>query len=160
MSTIPGVTSTMWGLSTAGPGQIVQGIDEVNQTISTIICTQPGSDCLRPLFGCGLLDLIDRPSNVVAPSIAQAMAAALRVWEPRIEVLKIKYSVMESNIFFTLTWKMRVGSLYGQADVLVGLLDNLVKSALFEDLTPYLSAVLSTETFEPLTTETGDGLAQ
>ena len=150
----------MWGLSTEKPGQIVQGVDEVNQTISTIICTAPGSDCLRPLFGCGLPDLVDRPSNQVAPIMAQAMAAALRVWEPRIEVLKIKYNVMEHQIFFSLMWKMRVGFQYGQADLLVGLLDNLVKSPLFEDLTPYLSAVLSTETFEPLTTETGEGLQQ
>jgi uncharacterized protein len=155
---VKGITSAMWGLSVAGPGQTVQGVDEVNQTISTILCTPPGSDPLRPLFGCGLHDLLDRPSSQVGPQLAQSIAQALRIWEPRIEVLRIKYSLMAEHIFFEISWKLRVGVGAGDAALLVGLFDGLVKSPLFENLVPYISAVLATETYEPVTTETGAGI--
>lgn len=158
--TLPNATTTQWGLSTATPGQIVEGVDEINQCIAVILCTTPGSDPMRPLFGCGLGDLIDRPANVSGAAMAAAIDKALRIWEPRIKVVKITYQVMEENIRFGVSWQLKVGFGAGQAEVLLGLLDALVKSPLFEDLAPYLSAVLSTEDYDPLTTETSQPLVQ
>lgn len=158
--TLAQIKSTQWQLSTAGPGQVVEGVDDINQAISIIILTVPGSDPLRPLFGCGLVDLIDRPSNVVGADMAASIDKALRLWEPRIKVLKITYRVMMEQIFFSISWQMRIGFQQGQADVLLGLFDSLVKSPIFEDLTPYLSAVLATEDFNPIVNEMDQGLQQ
>lgn len=74
------------GLGTVSP---VLDIEDIKQCIHTILMTRPGSDPLRPHFGCGIFDDIDKPVNSIVPSIKKKIVDALSKYEPRIEIIKI-----------------------------------------------------------------------
>ena len=150
------IKSTDWQLSTTAIGNAVQGVEDVNQCIATIVCTIPGSDPLRPLFGCGLFELMDRPANFAAGVMAQRIADAVKIYEKRINVTKITFTIVETVIAFNLEWVYKNGLVGGQSSLIVGLYDSIVKSPIFEDLNPYLSAVLSTEAYNALVTQSNN----
>lgn len=150
--------ATDWQIDINTPGAIVQGLQDIDQCIGIILTTVPGTDPLRPLFGCGLHNYIDQPALQAGAQMAREIATALRLWEPRITVPKITYSVMAEHIHFSIPWKMKVGYSSGDASLLVGLYEQLVMSPIFSDISPYISAVLATESLFPISTETGIGL--
>lgn len=98
MATLKDVISLYWTLSTTKAGELVQGGDAINQCISVIFNTRPGSDPLRPLFGCELWKFVDRPLNVAIPGVIKAMSDALELWEPRIILTNISFRIDPENI--------------------------------------------------------------
>ena len=73
---------------------LVEGIDAVERSVRIILGTAPGERPMRPDFGCGLHDLVFSPLDVdLAGRVESEVKAALRRWEPRIEVLDVAVDV-------------------------------------------------------------------
>lgn len=159
--TLADVKSAEWQLAASGIGQVVEGTDDVNQCLAVIAATIPGTDPLRPLFGCDLYKFIDQPTTTAAPLMAAALADAFAMWEPRITVNRVVYQIVdrEQKVRFNISWRFKIGFLQGEADLLVGLLDSQLNAPGIDVFSPYLSAVLSTQLLQPITTQSGEGLA-
>jgi hypothetical protein len=72
--------------------------ENIRQNITIIIGTRLGERQMLPQFGCQIHELLFAPSNqVTAQLAAEYVKAALQVWEPRIEVLKVDSSFEPSG---------------------------------------------------------------
>jgi phage baseplate assembly protein W len=93
----------------AGIGNVVQGIDDVNQCIGIILATPKGSDPLRPTFGCDLWRWLDAPVNVARPHLVREIVEALTIWEPRVRVLSVVIGLGGVNqLNIAITWQLKV----------------------------------------------------
>lgn len=129
--TLNDIKSANWQLSAANPGDVVQGIDDINQCIATIVITVPGSDPFRPTFGCGLHGMIDAPAATAAPVMAARIRDSVTLWEPRIRVVKVSYSIEVENVRFKIEWQLINGFVFGDAEILLGIYDGIIKSSLY-----------------------------
>ena len=50
-----------WQVSMEDPAKIVEGVDDIVQSINIILTTIPGSDPLRPEFGSNVYQYLDKP---------------------------------------------------------------------------------------------------
>jgi uncharacterized protein len=67
---------------------------EIEESIRLILGTAFGERPMRPEFGCGIHDYIFAPTDATtAGRIAYEVRAALRRWEPRIEVADVVVDV-------------------------------------------------------------------
>jgi phage baseplate assembly protein W len=67
---------------------------EIEESIRLILGTAFGERQMRPEFGCGIHDYIFAPTDATtAGRIAYEVRAALRRWEPRIEVADVVVDV-------------------------------------------------------------------
>jgi phage baseplate assembly protein W len=65
--------------------------ESVKQAIRIILYTAKGERVMRPDFGCGLHELVFAPNDAATRGMAEHyVSEALRLWEPRIEVLQVK----------------------------------------------------------------------
>lgn len=81
------VTST-WQTRLGGkPGEVVEGDEELAQSLSIVLTTPVASVPGRPGFGSKLDELLDAPLNEVAPKAVREVFRAVRDNEPRITVL-------------------------------------------------------------------------
>jgi phage baseplate assembly protein W len=94
-----------WSLSLTEQGKVAEGIADISQCIFIILSTDKGSDPLRPEFGSNIFQYIDAPINVAAANIVKAIVEAIRDWEKRVTVVRVKYRVDVSNIIFQVDWK-------------------------------------------------------
>lgn len=79
-------------LRTDARGQIilVTGAEDIDQSILIILSTRPGERVMRPTFGCRASELLFEPRSAATSSLLQEyILEALRMWEPRIEVLQV-----------------------------------------------------------------------
>ena len=90
------ITSADWSLQVgANPddgttlGDVVQGLDDVDQAIGIIIMTPWGDDPLRPTFAWDILNIVDLPATIAIPMIVAALTDAIEKWEPRATVISI-----------------------------------------------------------------------
>ncbi|MBO9674410.1 MAG: GPW/gp25 family protein [Sphingobacteriaceae bacterium] len=97
---------TNYQLSTIGVGAIATGLDDVRQCIDFILRTIPGSDPLRPLFGCDIFQYADDPVTTAIPNMKLAIFEALKLWEKRIVVSKITHTTDKSNVLFNITYNV------------------------------------------------------
>ena len=66
---------------------------DIEQAIRMILLTPKGQRIMRPTFGCHIHELIFAPNNASTAGLAaHYVEDALRMWEPRIEVLTVKAS--------------------------------------------------------------------
>ena len=65
--------------------------ESITQSIRIILFTAKGERVMRPDFGCGLYELVFAPNDAATRGMAEHhVDEALRLWEPRIEVLQVK----------------------------------------------------------------------
>lgn len=65
--------------------------DEIVEAIRVIIMTAPGQRVMRPNFGCRIHELLFAPNDIETATLAELyVEEALKMWEPRIEVMEIK----------------------------------------------------------------------
>lgn len=79
-------------LRTDATGRIAlsRGDREIAEAIRLVLATAPGERPMRPEFGCRIWDYVFEPvDSTTAGRIAFEVQAALRRWEPRIEVLGV-----------------------------------------------------------------------
>lgn len=103
MATLSDVTSQDWSLSLT-PGEIVQGMDDIQQCIYIILTTQKGTDPTRPDFGCGIFEYIDRPLSIAAPNMKKEIIFAIATYEPRAQITQITHTVEYSKLTFNIEW--------------------------------------------------------
>lgn len=64
---------------------------EIVESIKIILMTAPGQRVMRPTFGCRLHELLFAPNNLQTATLAQQyVEEALRMWEPRIDVMDVQ----------------------------------------------------------------------
>ena len=67
--------------------------EDIKEAIRIILGTARGERVMRPDFGCGIHDLVFAPINAATVNqVENSVREALTVWEPRIELLKVKAS--------------------------------------------------------------------
>ena len=72
-------------------GKTLEGIEHVRQSVRDILTTPIGTRVMRRDYGSRLLELLDRPLTPAALTDLYAAAqAALRRWEPRLRVERIR----------------------------------------------------------------------
>jgi len=79
-------------LRTDARGQLIlnTGSADIEQAIRIILSTRPGERVMRPTFGCRVHELLFEPRSPTTISLLQEYVHdALRVWEPRIEVIQV-----------------------------------------------------------------------
>jgi Bacteriophage baseplate protein W len=65
--------------------------ESIKQSIWIILFTAKGERVMRPDFGCGIYELVFAPNDATTRGMAEHhVSEALRLWEPRIEVLQVR----------------------------------------------------------------------
>ena len=97
-----------WSFSLETIGEVVQGIDEISQCLILIVKTQKGTDPLRPDFGSDLFLYIDKPISESLPKVMKSIVDGINLWEPRVEVTKVSYSVNGGTTDFSIEWTEKI----------------------------------------------------
>lgn len=75
-------------------GKEVTGIEEIEQSIDTILGTTPGDRVMRADYGSELFELTDVGMDASGKArFAQAVGVALQKFEPRVVVTKVDFAV-------------------------------------------------------------------
>jgi phage baseplate assembly protein W len=68
-----------------------EGTEKVRRSMLIILETEPGERIMNPAFGCPLRSYLQQPNSVATRAlIARDVEAALRRWEPRIELAGVE----------------------------------------------------------------------
>lgn len=103
------VYSPDWQLSNQQPDELVQGIGDITQCIENILRSQPGTDPLRPTFGCDYIRHIDKPVTVAAPLIVNEIIDAIQTWEKRVTIQSVNYRIEAENVIYEISWTSKYG---------------------------------------------------
>ena len=87
-----------WQVSMDDPAAIVEGVDDIVQSINIILTTIPGSDPLRPEFGSNVYQYLDKPLPSVLGKIIYEATTAIGRWEKRLDVTRISASRNDAAI--------------------------------------------------------------
>lgn len=150
------IRSAEWGISLNEIGGVVEGNDDINQCIGIIVRTIKGTDPFRPNFGCDVLRYLDLTKRRAAPGLAKEIGDAVTLWEQRIDVKRVSYQIEETKILFSVDWHLKgAEGLRNNASISLNLQQN--DNGSVGPVKPQLpSYILSTETYEVLTTEDGE----
>ena len=89
-------TGLSFPLRTDARGKITltSGGQDIAEAIRIILSTRPGERVMRPTFGCRAHELLFEPRSPTTISLLQEYVyEALRMWEPRINLLHVNVSV-------------------------------------------------------------------
>lgn len=100
------ITADNWSPRVGSPGEIVCGLDDINQCIDIIIATRKGTVPHRPLFGCDAWRWLDAPPAISIPNIKREVLDALDLWEPRIVVVLVTVLLSGSAATVTINWRL------------------------------------------------------
>lgn len=103
------ITAAHWQPALGSPGEIVQGLRDIDQAIRIILGTPKGSDPHRPEFGSNLHLYIDWPVNRVVPHLVREAVDAIRQWEPRVSVVTVRAMVEAEHVTLRVVWKVADG---------------------------------------------------
>ena len=113
--TLADISSADWSLKLGAIGEVVQGINDIDQCIAIILTTLPGSDPLRPTFGADLWRYIDNPISFAIPSIVREVSAAIAMWEPRVTLQSVSVSPASdsssqsgAHLNVSVTWQLKL----------------------------------------------------
>lgn len=96
------------GAEALGLGEIVYGLDDLEQAIATIVLTEKGSVPLQPEKCTRIMPYIDRRPDIAIPNISREIFDALTAWEPRIVVERVAISQTDFSHFrFPVFWRAR-----------------------------------------------------
>jgi len=77
---------------------LATGSTDIEQSIRIILGTRPGERVMRPTFGCRAHELLFESRSASTVSLMQEYVhQALRMWEPRIEVISVFVSAPDGN---------------------------------------------------------------
>jgi phage baseplate assembly protein W len=79
-----------WQPKLGFPGERVEGLDEIEQSLRTVLTTPIDSVPSRPGFGSKLFELVDEPVNLVRPKVVKEVVRACAVSEPRLRVVSVE----------------------------------------------------------------------
>ncbi|ERE07147.1 GPW/gp25 family protein [Pseudogulbenkiania ferrooxidans] len=104
MKQLPEILSADWSPQLGALGEVVEDVADIDQCIRIILTTQPGTDPLRPLFGCDVWRWLDAPVDIALPHVVREVYAAIGMWEPRAEVVGVTLSPGDGESH----WRVRV----------------------------------------------------
>lgn len=105
MADIKDIRTKDWTLSVDTPGAVVEQLLDIKQCIKVILETVPGTDPLRPDFGCDIYRWLDKPVNQAIPNMIKEARAAIKRWEPRAVVKAINVKIDGHVVTLTLTFE-------------------------------------------------------
>jgi phage baseplate assembly protein W len=70
--------------------QIDNLIEDIEQSITTILLTPKGTKIFEPEFGSDLLSYIDKLAPQYIPKIVSEVWRVIQRWEPRVNLLKVE----------------------------------------------------------------------
>lgn len=122
-------TASVLGLPT-GIGNVVEGLDDIEQCLAIILTTPPGSDPLRPIFACDLFQFIDQPISIALPAIVAAVFDAIELWEPRIVAENVSAQPgAVGQLLVSVTWRVNLpGSVPQTTTVTIGALAEAISA--------------------------------
>ncbi|SED50829.1 GPW/gp25 family protein [Pseudomonas anguilliseptica] len=103
------ITSAHWQPALSTPGEVVEGLRDIDQAIRIILTTPRGSDPHRPEFGSDINLYIDWPTNRVVPHLVREAVDAIRRWEPRVTVVQVLVEIEDERITLRVQWKVADG---------------------------------------------------
>lgn len=103
------ITSPDWQIKRRAYGEIAEGLDDIGQCIDILCDTEPGSDPLRPGFGVGALQWLDKPYNLAVANIKRTIYDQIGTWEPRAIVTKVSAAAGIGSLDFTIEWETSAG---------------------------------------------------
>lgn len=80
---------------------VLEDIDAIQQSISTIILTRLGTKTkyVEPIFGSGVVDMLfEKMDAITIVNIQDSIELALANWEPRIEIVDVDIQLDSANI--------------------------------------------------------------
>lgn len=85
---------------------VVEQLADIHQSIRIIVTTPLGADPLRPEFGCGANRYLDYPVDRARPHVVREVVAAVRRWEPRVELVQARLDWLgESHAGMRVRWR-------------------------------------------------------
>lgn len=103
------ITSAHWQPALGTPGEVVEGLRDIDQAIRIILTTPRGSDPHRPEFGCDIHLYIDWPTSRVVPHLVREAVEAIRRWETRVTLVQVLAEIEEERITLRVQWKVADG---------------------------------------------------
>lgn len=89
-------------------GEIVHGIDDLEQAIMTIALTEKGSVPTEPEKCVELRPYLDRRPAYAIPYITRELFDAITLWEPRVVVEEVRVTAEDFDHFhFPVFWRPR-----------------------------------------------------
>lgn len=162
MTTIDQIQSADWQVSAFSPGAVVEGGDDINQSIFLVLGTRKGSDPFRPSFGSDIWEHIDKPINSAPGLISRAIREAIDNWITRASIQSITYTFQDSygdenglpsGMRFDIVWLPTFSGDLNSISILVTTQGN-------GDFQPgTIIRILATEAGEGITTESGQLIA-
>ncbi|QLP96147.1 MAG: phage baseplate protein [Rhodoblastus sp.] len=89
-------------------GEVVVGLDDVEQSILTVVLTEKGSVPGQPEKCCRLAPYIDRRPAIAIPNISREIFDAIAIWEPRVVVDRVAITREDfAHWSFPVFWRLR-----------------------------------------------------
>ena len=98
-----------WQPELHADGEVVEGLADVAQAIRIILTTPKGSDPHRPEFGADIWQYIDWPVTEARPQIVREVREAIRLWEPRAEILSVAVEPGNGRLWIQVRWRLLDG---------------------------------------------------
>ncbi len=119
MATLNEIKSVDWQPKINEIGNIVEGIDDIDQCIKIILMTRKGTDPHRPEFGSDIWQYIDYPINEAVPNIIRETFDAIALWEIRVQINAVTAEINESQINFKIDRQIKGTDESGTLEVTV-----------------------------------------
>lgn len=103
------ITAAHWQPALGTPGEVVEGLRDIDQAIHIVLSTPKGSDPHRPEFGSDLHLYLDWPENRVTPHLVREAVDAIRRWETRVSVVKVEVNIDAPRITLRVQWRVADG---------------------------------------------------
>jgi len=110
MVTLENITNADWQMSIADVGEVVQGLNDIQQCLQILLSTQKGTVVFRPNFGIDLLFYIDKPINLVKADLTREIIDQVEIYEPRAIIDQVDATIEESSLLITVTWSSNQGN--------------------------------------------------
>jgi phage baseplate assembly protein W len=113
------IAAADWQLRAGELGAVVEGAEDVAQSIRTILATPRGSLPLAPEFGSALAEYLDQPVDAARPHLVRETVDAVTRWEPRAEVVRVAVQLASdgAGVELVVEWRFRGGAAGGVARV-------------------------------------------
>lgn len=106
VTSVRDITSSSWQPRLGTHGEVVEGIEDIEQCIRTILLTPKGSVPHRPEFGSDLWLYLDLPVGEAVPHVVREGVEALRRWEPRIEIVAMRPEELAAHLHLEVEWRL------------------------------------------------------
>ena len=106
MTTLDQIKYVDWQMKINAIGEVVEGVEEINQCISIILLTPKGSLPHRPTFGSNIHLYLDYPINEAKANIIRETIDAITEWETRISVNTVNVEIDTTKILIKVEWQL------------------------------------------------------